>query len=131
MNTQILTQTQVIDHAFFLAIANEGTTYDVNIDAPVVANGPTYVVGLMTNASAIFDLSDNNNIAKHILSYWSTFAQNYLGLWVNDGKLYIDVAVVTHDKEYAISLGKAHNQISIFDLANFETIDTGGTGELA
>lgn len=85
----------------------------------------------MTNASAIFDLSDNDNIAKHILAHWLTYAQNYLGLWVNEGKIYIDVAAVLHDKEYAIGLGKAHNQIAIFDLANMATIETGGTGELA
>jgi len=50
-----------------------------------------------------------------------------LGTWYYKGKTYIDVSTTIPWRDYAITLGKEYDQISIFDLANFEEIQTGGT----
>lgn len=50
-----------------------------------------------------------------------------LGTWYHEGKTYIDVSTTIPWREYAVTLGKEYDQISIFDLANFEEIPTGGT----
>jgi len=50
-----------------------------------------------------------------------------LGTWYNKGKTYIDVSTTIPWRDYAVTLGKEYDQISIFDLANFEEIPTGGT----
>jgi 2',3'-cyclic-nucleotide 2'-phosphodiesterase (5'-nucleotidase family) len=50
-----------------------------------------------------------------------------LGTWYHEGKTYIDVSTTIPWRDYAVTLGKEYDQISIFDLANFEEIPTGGT----
>lgn len=57
---------------------------------------------------------------------------SYLGLWHNeaDGQVYLDVSDNIMDRATAVAAGRDRNQISIWDVANFEEIDTGGTGKL-
>jgi hypothetical protein len=54
-----------------------------------------------------------------------------IGTWYDEeaGVTVLDVVFTTTDRERAIELGKQFNQKAIFDLANFEEISTGGTGE--
>jgi hypothetical protein len=56
--------------------------------------------------------------------------KKYLGLWHNkeDNKVYLDVSENVQDKSTATRLGRERNQISIWDVVNFEEIGTGGTG---
>lgn len=57
---------------------------------------------------------------------------DYLGVWDNkaDGKVYLDLSENIMDRSTAISEGRKRDQISIWDVTNFEEIDTGGTGQL-
>lgn len=50
-----------------------------------------------------------------------------LGTWYYKGQTYIEVSTTIPWRDYAITLGTEYDQISIFDLANFEEIPTGGT----
>jgi hypothetical protein len=54
----------------------------------------------------------------------------FLGGWVSDGKVYLDVSerFGPHDRETAIAAVRARDQIAIFDLTTFSEIKTGGTG---
>jgi hypothetical protein len=56
--------------------------------------------------------------------------KNYLGLWHNqdDGQVYLDVSENIMDENEATSRGRDRDQISIWDVANFKEIQTGGTG---
>ena len=56
--------------------------------------------------------------------------KNYLGLWHNkdDGQVYLDVSENIQDEAEATSRGRSRDQISIWDVANFKEIPTGGTG---
>lgn len=56
--------------------------------------------------------------------------KNYLGLWHNteDGKVYLDVSQNILSRTEAISAGQSRDQISIWDVANFAEVQTGGTG---
>lgn len=56
--------------------------------------------------------------------------RNMLGAWhdPNSGSVWLDVSTVVGDRDEAIALAQKHNQISIFNLDNFEIINTGGTG---
>jgi 2',3'-cyclic-nucleotide 2'-phosphodiesterase/3'-nucleotidase len=51
-----------------------------------------------------------------------------LGTWYYEGKTYIDVSTTIPWRDYAVTLGREYDQISIYDLANFEEIPTAGTG---
>lgn len=50
--------------------------------------------------------------------------KNSIGTWFNkaDGKTYLDISVTTPDIKEAATLGKANNQLAIFDLGNFQEI---------
>lgn len=52
----------------------------------------------------------------------------YLGLWHNEGQVYLDVSEHVMDRTKAVSEGRVRNQKSIWDVTNFEEIDTGGSG---
>jgi len=58
--------------------------------------------------------------------------KDYLGIWHNkeDGKVYFDVSANIMDRETAVVMGQKNDQISIWDVVNFEEIPTGGTGNV-
>jgi hypothetical protein len=58
--------------------------------------------------------------------------KNYLGLWHNkdDGQVYLDISENIQNVDTARTLGAQRDQISIWDVANFAEIQTGGTGNV-
>jgi hypothetical protein len=58
--------------------------------------------------------------------------KNFLGLWHNkaDGKVYLDVSENVLDLDDATQRGQSRDQISIWDVANFVEVETGGTGNV-
>ena len=68
--------------------------------------GPTY--------GKIFDFCHNN---------WDRVVNgDYVGGWVCEGRLYLDISVHFADRNEAIDFAVANDQLAIFDLDNFETI---------
>ena len=49
---------------------------------------------------------------------------------MDDGTVSLDLNLLTDDRGVAMAAGKLNNQEGIFDLSTFETIRTGGTGEI-
>lgn len=45
-----------------------------------------------------------------------------VGSWIEDGTIYLDLTVHRFDLDEALELGRKHNQISIWDIANAEAI---------
>lgn len=54
----------------------------------------------------------------------------YLGAWVEEGKLLVELSRNVEDFEEAMLLGRLFDQFSIFDLKTFETVSTGGSDAL-
>jgi hypothetical protein len=54
--------------------------------------------------------------------------KNYLGTWLNEGKVYLDVSENIQDVSAATKIGRERNQKAIWDVVNLQEIDTGGTG---
>jgi GNAT superfamily N-acetyltransferase len=54
--------------------------------------------------------------------------KNYLGTWLNGGKIFLDVSENITDVGEATRLGRERDQIAIWDVANQVEVDTGGTG---
>jgi hypothetical protein len=54
-----------------------------------------------------------------------------IGTWfdADSGQTYLDVTATLPDRAKAVELGQKFNQKAVFDLSNFEIIETGGTGE--
>ena len=46
----------------------------------------------------------------------------YIGCWIDDGNVYIDISANIQDKEKALQTAKRNNQLAIYDIANSESI---------
>lgn len=72
-----------------------------------------------------FDLNgiDYKEISNLILKRKADLKDNeYLGFWVDGGKLYIDISINILDLEQAKQVGIANNQLAIYDLKNNTSI---------
>jgi hypothetical protein len=98
----------------------------------MVARGGT--TGAIVSADDFYDeVKGPEALGDFLVTYQSDLTGgSYLGLWHNkaDGQVYLDVSDNIMDRDAAVAAGKDRNQISIWDVANFEEIETGGTGEL-
>lgn len=60
---------------------------------------------------------------KHLIEILNKLPKGVcLGVWIDDGKAYIDQSVRYMHKTTALKLGKAFNQISIWDWQNSKAI---------
>ena len=97
----------------------------------MVAKGKKFAA--IVKADDFFDEAKGAEIlSSYMKQHKSEFnnSNNYLGLWHNtdDGQVYLDVSENIEDEGQAISQGRERDQISIWDVANFKEIETGGTG---
>jgi hypothetical protein len=98
----------------------------------MVAKGKKFAA--IVKADDFFDEDKGAEIlSSYMKQHKSEFnnSNNYLGLWHNtdDGQqVYLDVSENIKDEGEAISRGRERDQISIWDVANFKEIETGGTG---
>jgi hypothetical protein len=97
----------------------------------MVAKGKKFAA--IVKADEFFDEAKGAEIlSSYMKQHKSEFnnSNNYLGLWHNtdDGQVYLDVSENIKDEGEAISRGRERDQISIWDVANFKEIETGGTG---
>jgi len=97
----------------------------------MVAKGKKFAA--IVKADDFFDEAKGAEIlSSYMKQHKSEFnnSNNYLGLWhnTNDGQVYLDVSENIKDEGEAISRGRERDQISIWDVANFKEIETGGTG---
>ena len=46
----------------------------------------------------------------------------YLGAWLDDGRIYLDVVRVFSDRDMALEAGKRNHQLAVFDLTTQEAI---------
>lgn len=64
----------------------------------------------------IFNLKDIDAILKAINEQLDKLSFNgNLGLWVDEGKMYIDLSFNIKQFKRAVEIGKLYNQLSIFD----------------
>jgi hypothetical protein len=97
----------------------------------MVAKGKKFAA--IVKADDFFDEAKGAEIlSSYMKQHKSEFnnSNNYLGLWHNtqDNQVYLDVSENIKDEGEAISRGRERDQISIWDVANFKEIETGGTG---
>ena len=67
----------------------------------------------------ILELKNINKILKSINELLKEIKQGeFVGLWVEDNKIYVDISIKINNLKNALSFGKMQNQLSIFDWKN-------------
>lgn len=97
-----------------------------------------YMVGGLVDPAEITVGSDRKAAAKAIARYVREHAEDferdpnlYIGGWIDDrtGRLVIEVSENVEDRAGAVGRGTERNQVSIYDVAGGQTLDTHGSGE--
>ena len=95
---------------------------------PVDDTTPTkgYALSVFRGAEKVFDVESvtEDDIYNYLIEHKDKFEDPgvHVGGWVDDGKVYLDLSIVVEDREKAEKLGIEHDQLAMFDLANFNTI---------
>ena len=89
-----------IASGFMVSIANYEKTVDIN-------NTNKVLEALKEKIKEIENLKKENHVSKF-----------YIGLWMNESKLYIDISINIKSKQKAILQGVKHNQFYIYDIKN-------------
>ena len=104
----------ILDKVYNRTTGNGGVTTDLN------GNEPTYgYMASIRGCERVVSLDLFNK--QNILSYINLFRHkigvgNYLGTWLNEGKVYLDVSVNFATLNEAVRFGKENRQKAIFSL---------------
>lgn len=103
---------------------NGGATYNLNTGEFNPNNG--YIVGLKgTQVKMDYDpLIIPDKIRSYISQFGSelTNPENYLGGWVENGELYLDVVVKISDQQDAHNAAVTNDQMAYYDCANCRSV---------
>jgi hypothetical protein len=99
------------------ASKNKGITYDLNHNT----FNPNYGYSVSMKGCEVKSLVLTARLLADYIkmhSYLLSQDNNFLGIWADGGKWYLDVTNVVLDKQDAIKLGIANEQLAIFDNKN-------------
>lgn len=72
----------------------------------------------------IIDITATEELANAVNTVLSMLNRGeFCGIWINDGKAYIDISVRIADKAEALKIGRELNQISIYDWSTGDCIE--------
>lgn len=101
--------------------------FSVNAHFDSAANSG-YMVSVAKNTERIISLGQlkASDIAKYREDEGDklTDPDSYIGAWVYDGNVYLDVSKHVADRDEAIKLAVENHQLGVYDLSSGETIDT-------
>lgn len=100
---------------------NEGFTLDDSLQSPTAG----YMVSLKGTEVQFPNVADmpDDVLQRECEDFHSEVPRDvYFGAWVDEGTLYLDHSVNIQDREVAIALGHANNQLAIWDIANGKSI---------
>ena len=84
---------------FMVSLANHETTFNINTDINIIIN----------------KVQEYQKLIK-------SKQHHFIGLWVNNGTIYLDISKHFQDKQNAVSFGIDNNQLAIYDLKNDKSI---------
>lgn len=121
-----MTYTYNVNHVESIVLAatieqEGGFTYRFGAEIPTSG----YMVSTI-DQEEVYDLNEiiiTDVVDEYLMNHnWVlVYDDLYIGAWVDNGKLYLDVSAHVEEEEEAICLGKRNNQLGIFCLDTFET----------
>lgn len=116
-------QTQIFSNSFELMnkVVNGGG-FSLNVAGESANSG--YMVSKQNFETVIpMSVLSQNLLLVLVNEYRAKLGKNeFVGAWVDNDKLYLDISENVQDKDEAVKLGKERSQLGIFDLSTFETI---------
>jgi len=112
---------EVKQRAFDLTKKNGGVTISLNGDVPTkgFAYSPYKDVETIIPENSFAPTHIDDFIEKYYNRL--TQAGHHLGVWVDEGKVYMDISKVNPNEHEAVLDSLKNNQIGLFDLSTFET----------
>ena len=110
-----------------VSLANHGGSSHSLVAGKDMRGSANFAVSIYKDREKVFDATPTEfNVRDYLIENQDALdkSQHMLGLWRNpdDGKVYVDISLYVPDLETALRLGRAHDQLAIFDLAAGETI---------
>lgn len=105
-----------------LTKANGGVT--ISLKGEVPTEGFSVATSKATEHTVPQETFSKADTLSYIAKNFDALKQegNYIGAWLDNGKIYLDVPTVFKDVKKAAQAAKAADQLGIFDLSKFETI---------
>jgi len=127
----MLTATNVVE----AVKANGGVS--LNIDGAAPTSGFMVSLGAkwsyVASADVLDDIASAVNVVGGFLNRHKvelSAKTNYLGAWLYEGQVYLDVSECVSDIDDAVNAGIERNQIAVWDVVAGAEIATGGNGEV-
>lgn len=101
-------------------LENGGATLNAKLENADLNSG--FMVSEV-GAERVFKLDDVDGIEKTLKEYAKRISSNeYVGAWIDDSKLYIDISKHYKSKKQALKVGAENKQLAIYDIASAESI---------
>ena len=102
------------------ALKNNGGSYNITTGEHNPADG--YMVSVPNNELVVDvrDLLETDVLSAYIINNANEFSsdKSFVGLWIDNGKAYLDVSIKYNDLEEACYIGIISDQKAIYDNAN-------------
>lgn len=110
-----------INNLYNTLLNNKGLTLNKDL---TIFNGSGYAVALPNKETKIQESDlDLSKFTSLLQAYRSDISGNQkIGLWIDQGLLYIDISEVLDNKDQALSLAKNRSQLAIFDFNELKSI---------
>lgn len=94
---------------------NGGGTFTTALDSAKVRRG--FMVSL-EKYEQVVPINKAHTTELNTMVEIATKLNAYIGTWLNDDKIYIDLSININNIEDAIRIGKENNQLAIYDIVN-------------
>lgn len=103
-------------------VKNSGITLDKHLNIAELSIG--YAVSYPNSETIVLESDLNESKLLELFSIYKNKLNknNYLGIWIDQGKVYFDLSCVINDLDQAIELGNKFNQLAIFDFKDKQVI---------
>ena len=117
LTQEIMNYLQIAQHGVMTSVSNGGTT--------MTTKGVEVTSGCAVGGLLEFKFKAGapiQEIADAVKSISGNGDCNAVGFWLNDGTLYVDAVQIIEDEVEAVELGRARDEIAIFNIGTMTEI---------